>query len=147
MTVADAHCRITRGLDRSCKTFDFANIARSMHSRTLVVILASSVNVLAYTVCRVFAWFCSLNKIDQMETLCLVNYHFHTRCTPDTLVPSDTCVRVCMSMCVCACLYVCVCVCVYVSVCVSVCMCLCACLCPCVCVCVHACVVNVAAPG
>ena len=42
MTVANAHCRITRGLDRSCKTFDFANIARSMHSRTLVVMSASS---------------------------------------------------------------------------------------------------------
>ena len=58
-----------------------------------------------------------------METLCLVNYHFHTRCTPDTLVPSHACVRacvrVCMRMCVCACVRVCVC----------------ACLCPCVCVC------------
>ena len=42
MTVANAHCRITRGLDRNRKTFEFANIARSMHSRTLVVILASS---------------------------------------------------------------------------------------------------------
>ena len=70
-----------------------------------------------------------------METLCLVNYHFHTRCTPDTLVPSHACVRVCMRMCVCACVCACVRVGVFVRVCVRV------------CVCVHACVVNMAATG
>ena len=43
MTVnANIPCRITRGLDRGCITFEFANIARSMHSRTLVAVFASS---------------------------------------------------------------------------------------------------------
>ena len=56
-----------------------------------------------------------------METLCLVNYHFHTRCTPDTLVPSRACVRVCMRMCVCV--RACVRVGVFVRVCVRVCAC------------------------
>ena len=38
MTVSNTHCRITRGLDRGCKTFEYTNITRSMHSRTLLVI-------------------------------------------------------------------------------------------------------------
>ena len=55
-----------------------------------------------------------------METLCLVNYHFHTRSTPDTLVPSHACVRACVHAYVCACVRVCVCTCV--RVCVRVCV-------------------------
>ena len=51
-----------------------------------------------------------------METLCLVNYHFHTRCTPDTLVPSHACVRACVHAYVRACVRVCVCACVRVCV-------------------------------
>ena len=39
---ANTPCRLTRGLNRSCKTFEFTNIARSMHSRTLVALFASS---------------------------------------------------------------------------------------------------------
>ena len=35
-------CLLTRGLDSSCKTFEFTNIVRSMHSRTLVPVSASS---------------------------------------------------------------------------------------------------------
>ena len=63
-----------------------------------------------------------------METLCLVNYHFHTRCTPDTLVPSHACVRACVHayVCVRACVRVCVCASLCVSV--SVCVCMCACV-------------------
>ena len=50
MTVnANTHCRITRGLDRSCNTFEFANITRSVHSRTLVAVSLLVVSVLAYT--------------------------------------------------------------------------------------------------
>ena len=32
----------TRSLDRGCETFEFTNIVRSMHSRTLVAVFASS---------------------------------------------------------------------------------------------------------
>ena len=39
---ANTPCRLTRGRDRSCKTFEFANIVRRMCSRTLVAIFASS---------------------------------------------------------------------------------------------------------
>ena len=43
MTVnANTPCRFTRGLDHGCKSFEFTNIARSMRSRTLVAIFASS---------------------------------------------------------------------------------------------------------
>ena len=43
MTVkANTPCRFTQGLDHGCKTFEFTNIARSMHSRTFVVIFAST---------------------------------------------------------------------------------------------------------
>ena len=43
MTVnANTPYRFTQGLDHGCKTFEFTNIARSMRSRTLVAIFASS---------------------------------------------------------------------------------------------------------
>ena len=43
MTVnANTPCHFTRGLDHGCKMFEFTNIARSMRSRTLVAIFASS---------------------------------------------------------------------------------------------------------
>ncbi len=39
---ANKSCRLTRGLDRSCKTFEFTNIVRRMCSRKLVAMFASS---------------------------------------------------------------------------------------------------------
>ena len=39
---ANTPCHFTRGLDHGCKAFEFTNIARSMRSRTLAAIFASS---------------------------------------------------------------------------------------------------------